>query len=222
MIKKYLKIKNEYTDAAKARGTRQLFRLQVMIDVLYALMIYKLFIFLPNPEIDNFGRSELYRVLTESYLNYTIIIIGLVLVMLYWAQNNLQFGNLERTDGKHASLAILQVFSLMLYIYLVRLDAQFPGELILMQLQSLFLAIAGFLAVGTWHYALKAGLISKDPTELEKDKMYIKLLPEPIVSILTFPLAFFGPMVWTLAWLLLIPVEYLSKVVQRKMKARKV
>jgi hypothetical protein len=29
MIKKYLKIKQEYTDAAKARGARQLFRLEV-------------------------------------------------------------------------------------------------------------------------------------------------------------------------------------------------
>ena len=221
MIKKYLKIKQEYTDAARARGTRQLIRLEVMIDVLFALMIYKLFTFMPNPEIDGFGREELYSVLTESYLNYTVIIIGLVLVILYWGMNNLQFGNLIRTDGKHATLSILQVFSLMLYIYFVRLDAQFEGEVFLMQMQSVFLALAGFLSVASWHYAIKNGLISDDPTELEKDKMYIKLMPEPIVSVLTFPLAYFGPLVWTLGWLLLIPVGYLSKVIQRKMKEKK-
>jgi uncharacterized membrane protein len=221
MIKKYIKLKQELTDASKARGTRQLFRLEVMIDVLFALMIYKLFTFMPNPEIDNFGRDDLLKVLSESYLNYTVIIIGLVLVILYWGMNNLQFGNLERTDGRHATLSILQVFTLMLYIYFVRLDAQFGGEVILMQLQSVFLALAGFFAVASWHYAIRNGLVSEAPTEIEKDKMYIKLLPEPIVSVLTFPLAWFGPLVWTLGWLLLIPVGYLSKVVQKKMKERR-
>jgi len=221
MIKKYLKIKQEYSEAAKARGARQLFRLEVLIDVLFALMIYQLFTFMPSPEVDGFGREELYQILTESYLNYTVIIIGLALVIIYWGLNNLQFGNLDRTDGKHASLSILQVFSLMLYIYFVRLEAQFSGEVFLMQLQSMFLALAGFLSVISWHYAIKNGLVSQDPTELEKDKMYIKLMPEPIVSVLTFPLAYFGPTIWTLGWLLLIPVGYLSKVIQKRMKTPK-
>jgi len=220
MIKKYLKIKQEYSDAAKSRGARQLFRLEVMIDVLFALMIYKLFTFMPSPEVDGFGREELYKVLTESYLNYSVILIGLILIIIYWSMNNLQFGNLVRTDEKHAALSILQVFSLMLYIYFVRLDAEFEGEVFLMQLQSIFLAVAGFLALASWHYAIRSGLVSDDPTELENDKMYIKLMPEPIVSVLTIPLAYFGPLVWTLGWLALIPVGYLAKVVQKKMKGR--
>jgi len=218
MIKKYLKISKELSEAAKDRGARQLMRLQILIDVLYALMIYKLFTFMPNPDIDGFGRAELYKVLTESYLNYTVIIIGLVLIILYWAMNNLMFGNLDRTDGRHATLSILQVFSLMVYLYFVRLDAQFEGEVFLMQAQSFFLALAGFLAVGSWYYALKVGLVSDAPTETEKDKMYIKLMPEAIVSVITFPLAWFGPLVWTLGWLLLIPVEMISKRIQMRMK----
>jgi len=221
MIKKYLKITKEYSDAAKARGARQLFRLQIIIDVLYALMIYKLFTLMPNPGLDDFGREELYQVLTESYLNYTVIIIGLVLVIIYWGLNNLQFGNLERSDGKHATLSILQVFSMMIYIYFVRLDAEFEGEVFLMQLQSIFLALAGFLSVASWHYALRNNLAEDSITELERDKMYLKFLPEPIVATLTIPLAIYGPLVWTLGWLLLIPVGYLSKVVQKTIKERK-
>jgi len=221
MIKKYLKIKSELTDAAKTRGARQLIRLEVMIDVLFALMIYKLFTFMPSPEVDGFGREELYQVLSESYLNYTVIVIGLMLIIIYWRMNNLQFGNLIRTNGNHASLSILQVFSLMIYIYFVRLDAQFEGEVFLMVMQSLFLALAGFLSVGSWHYAIKNALVSDDMTELENDKMYIKLMPEPIVAALTIPLAYFGPLIWTLGWLALIPVGYLAKLIQRKMKARK-
>ena len=211
MIKKILNAKNEITHALIERGEKQLFRLGVMIDVLYALMIYKLFMLMPNPEIDNFGREELYKVLTESYLNYTVIFIGLVLVILYWGMSNLQFGNLKRTDSTHSAISILQVFILMLYIYFVRLDAEFKGEVILMQSQSLFLAIAGFLSVGSWYYALKNNLVSDAPSKLEKETMYIKLLPEPVVSVLTFPLAWFGPGIWTLGWLLLIPAGWLAK-----------
>lgn len=211
MIKKMLFKKKDISDAIVERGEKQLTRLGVIMDVLFALMIYKLFTFMPNPDLDGFGREELYKTLSESYLNYTVILIGLVLVLLYWGLNNAQFGNLERTDGKHATLSILQVFSLMMYIYFVRLDAQFGGEVLLMQLQSVFLAIAGFLSVWTWHYAIKNDLVSNAPTKPEKDNLYIKLLPEPTVSLLTFPLAYFGPLVWTLGWLLLIPANWIVK-----------
>ena len=199
------------TDAIIERNEKQLLRLAVIIDVLFALMIYKLFTLMPNPEVDGFGREELYKVLTESYLNYTVIILGLVLILLYWGLNNLQFGNLDRTNGTHSTLSILQVFSLMLYIYFVRLDAQFQDEVLLMQMQSLFLALAGFLSVWSWHYAIKNDLVSDAPSKTEKDNMYIKLMPEPVVSVLTFPLALFGPVIWTLGWLLLIPVSWITK-----------
>ncbi|NOR86888.1 MAG: hypothetical protein GQ527_04715 [Bacteroidales bacterium] len=211
MIKKILQSKKEITEALIERGEKQLFRLSVIIDVLYALIIYKLFTFMPNPEIDHFGREELSKVLSESYLNYTVIFIGLVLVILYWGMSNLQFGNLKRTNSTHSTLSILQVFSLMIYIYFVRLDAQFEGEVFLMQLQSAFLAIAGFLSVWSWHYSVKNNLVSDAPTKTEKDTMYIKFLPEPVVSLLTFPLAWFGPVIWTAGWLLLIPIGWLVK-----------
>ncbi|MFK5857199.1 MAG: hypothetical protein QM503_13800 [Bacteroidota bacterium] len=211
MIKKLLTSKKEITQALVERGEKQLFRLGVIIDVLYALMIYKLFTFMPNPEIDGFGRDELYKVLTESYLNYTVIFIGLVLIILYWGMSNMQFGNLKRTNSMHSTLSILQIFTLMLYIYFVRLDAQFEGEVLLMQMQSIFLALAGFLSLWSWHYALKNNLVGDAPSKLEKETMYIKFMPEPVVSLITLPLAYFGPLVWTLGWLLLIPAGWLVK-----------
>ena len=152
--------KDEVTNAIIERGEKQLWRLSVLIDVLYALMIYKLFTLMPNPEVDGFGRDEIYEVLTESYLNYTVIFIGIVLIILYWGLSNRLFGNLKHTNGRHSTLSILQIFTLMLYIYFVRLDAEFPGETSLMVMQSIFLAIAGFLSVYSWHYALKNNLVS--------------------------------------------------------------
>ena len=208
----------DITKAVIERGEKQLWRLSVIIDVLYALMIYRLFSFMPSPEIDGFGREELFKVLTESYLNYTVVFIGIVLIILYWGLSNRLFGNLKHTNGTHATLSILQIFSLMLYIYFVKLDAQFPGETSLMVMQSIFLAIAGFLSVFSWHYALKNNLVSDAPTKKEKENMYIKLLPEPLVSVITIPLAFFGPGIWTLGWLLLIPAGWVVKKMTSNIK----
>ena len=208
----------DITKAVIERGEKQLWRLSVIIDVLYALMIYRLFSFMPSPEIDGFGREELFKVLTESYLNYTVVFIGIVLIILYWGLSNRLFGNLKHTNGTHATLSILQIFSLMLYIYFVKLDAQFSGETSLMVMQSTFLAIAGFLSVFSWHYALKNNLVSDAPTKKEKENMYIKLLPEPLVSVITIPLAFFGPGIWTLGWLLLIPAGWVVRKMTSNIK----
>jgi uncharacterized membrane protein len=206
----------EETDALIERGNKQLSRLGILIDVLFALMIYKMFTFLPRPEIDGFTRADLVEVLSTSYLNYLVMFVGFVLILIYWGQSNLQFGNLVRTDGRHAALSILQVISLMIYLYFVRLDVEFEGAVIALQLESVFLAISGFLGLWSWHYAIRNKLISDKLSKEEQSKVYLKLTPEPVVSVLSFPFAIFGPDIWTLSWLLLIPVGYIAKRLRSK------
>lgn len=211
----------DVTEAIKERGAKQLFRLAIIIDVLYALILYKLFLFLPRPEVDGFTKEDLVEVLSTSYLNYLVMFVGFVLVIIYWMQSNLQFGNLDRTDGKHATLSLLQVITLMIYLYFVRLDVELDGAIIALQMESIFLALSGVFAVWSWHYAIKNKLISEHINQDEQDQVYSKLLPEPIVSVLSFPFAAFGPDIWTLSWLLLIPVGYITKRMSKKIAAKK-
>lgn len=206
----------DITEAIEERGSKQLLRLAIIIDVLYALIIYKLFLFLPRPEVDGFTTDDLVEVLSTSYLNYLVMFVGFVLVLIYWMQSNLQFGNLERTDGKHSTLSLLQVITLMIYLYFVRLDVELDGAIIALQMESVFLALSGFLGLWSWHYAIKNKLISNTLVKDEQDKVYLKLMPEPIVSVLSFPFAAFGADIWTLSWLLLIPVGYFSKKLQQR------
>ena len=202
----------------KERGARQLTRLQVVIDVLFALLIFTLFQFLPRPELDHFTRETMVEAFANSYMNFLVIGVGIILVLIYWNQNNMQFGNLERTDGTHATISILAIFSLMLYLYFVRLDIELDGVVLALQLESVTLAMSGFLSIYSWHYAIKKGLVSDKLTRLEQDAVYLKLTPEPVVALLTFPFAYFGPDIWTLAWLLLIPVSWLLKKYRLHMK----
>jgi hypothetical protein len=184
------RFKKEITPAIIERGERQLNRIMTVIDVLYALMIFQVFLIMPRPEVDNFTASELVSVLRESYINYLVMTVGMILILLYWGQSHMIFGNLKRTDGTLSVLAILQAFFVLLYLYFVRL-------------------------------ANKRQLFSDKVSELERDKTYLKLMPEPITSVLTVPFAAFGPDIWTLSWLMMIPVSYILKRVQKSMKERK-
>ena len=215
-LSKLIKSNSELSQAEQERGFKQLLRLGTIVDVLYGLMIFRLFLLLPRPEVDHFGAEQLVEVLKTSYLNYLAMFVGIVLVIIYWHQSNIVFGNLERTDTKHSTISILQVFSLMLYIYFIRLDLEFDGPVITLRMESITLAFAGFLSVLSWYYAIKNKLVSDTLTKEEKAKTYIKLLPEPIVSLLTLPFAVFGSDIWTLAWLLLIPVSMLTKYFQKR------
>ncbi len=204
----------ELTAFEEEKGNVQLRRTGRIVDVLFALTIFNIFKFLPVPEIDGFGKEDLIQVLKDSYVNYMVMAIGIVLILLYWEINNMQFNNLKRTNPTHAILTILQVFFLMIYLYFVRLDTEFESPTITLQMQSIVLAIAGGLSVFSWIYAWKKDLLSENVTQTEYRKVFLKTIPEPIVSLLTLPLAGFGVGIWTAGWLLLIPVTYLCKKIK--------
>jgi hypothetical protein len=215
------RFKKEFTPAIIERGERQLNRIMTVIDMLYALMIFQVFLIMPRPEVDNFTASELVSVLRGSYINYLVMTVGMILILLYWGQNHLIFGNLIRSDSSLSVLAILQAFFVLLYLYFIRLDIQMGGQALVLRLESLSLAIAGGIGVWAWHSANQRNLISDKVSLLERDKTYLKLMPEPITSVLTIPFASFGPDIWTLSWLMMIPVSYILKRVRTRMKERK-
>lgn len=211
MLEKIMKRKKALTEAMLERGLRQLTRLEVLLDVIFGLMIFQIFLVLPRPELDDFGSLPLQEALANFALNYAAAGVGIILVILYWNMNNLQFGNLIRTDSRHTALSIIQVFCLMIYLYFLRLDIEFDGAMFALQMESLFLALAGFVAVLSWHYSKINNLISDSVTGNEKKLMYLSLSPEPITSALTFPFAWLGPDIWSLSWLLLFPVSWIIK-----------
>jgi uncharacterized membrane protein len=198
------------------KGARQLIRLEVIIDVLFALMIYRIFMMLPRPEIDGFTRETLMQALTDDPFRYLMMLVGMIMILIYWNQNNMQFGYLKRANAILAGLSLLQSVFLMVYLYFVRLDMEFDGAVVALEMESVFLALAGFIGVWCWHYANKKGLVTEELGKEERDNVYRKLFPEPITSVLTFPFAAFGPDIWTISWLLLFPVTWIVNWRRRK------
>ena len=109
-------------------------------------------------------------------------------------------------------MSLLQIFFLVFYLYSVRLDLVFESDVLALFMQSVSLALAGFMGVLAWIYATKhADLVSDAVSAQEAKDIKIGILAEPLAAIFTIPFAFIGPGLWNLAWLSVIVVGWFLK-----------
>lgn len=208
--------KETLSKAEMERGKGILNSLTIIINVLYALMIFQAFLILPRPDDPELEILSLGQIFSEHIMTLVTICIGLIMIIMYWIQFNKQLGNLVRSSAMHASLAILQMVCLMLYIYFLRFDMEFDGMILALQMQSVFLSLAGFIGVYNWMYARKNQLTSAQINDNEEQSMLLSILPEPIAALFSLPFAWFGATVWSISFLIIIPLGYLFKYLQRR------
>jgi uncharacterized membrane protein len=197
--------KKEKTQAQKERDERQLRRLQTLMDVVFAVLIIRIFTLLPHLTDVKSGNVDPLVIFTEGGEKFIMFIIGFILITIYWFQNNKTSGNLVSTDGKHTVLSILQLFFLLLYLYSVRLDMETHSDVLALFMQSVTLALTGFAGVAAWVYATKhTELVSEAVGPEEANELKISILSEPLAATFTIPFAFIGPGIWNLSWLSVI------------------
>lgn len=211
--------KKEPTKAQIERGVGIFNSLKIVVNVLYALMIFQTFLILPRPDDPDLQYYSLAQIYSDNIMVLAVILVGLILLITYWIQFNKQLGNLTRSSPKHAALAILQMICLMLYLYFVRFDMEFDGMTLALQMESVFLALAGFIGIYNWRYATKNNLTSDQINSDEERSMFFQLLPEPIASLFSLPFATVSPLAWTLSFLVIIPLGYFLKILGSKKKA---
>ncbi len=201
----------EPTEAEIERGKGILSSLKIVVNVIYALLLFEIFLILPRPDDPELNYRSLVEIFDEHSMNLVVILVGLILTITYWIQTNKQLGNLVRSSPIHASLAIVQMLCLMLYFYFLRFDMEFDGMTFALQMESIFLALAGFIGVYNWMYVRKNNLTSDQIDKQEERAMLFQFLPEPMASLFSLPFATFGPGVWTISFLIIIPLEYFLK-----------
>lgn len=186
------------------------------MDVVFALVLWRIFSRLPQPENMDLSRDALIEFWAATRADLELIIIGVLLVVFYWLQNNRLFGNLERTDTRHTAISLVQIFALLFFLYTNRLGIEFNGNTGSLLLQSTSLAIVGILALWGWRHARKAGLVSPDLSESERVKTQNSVSLEMYAALITIPFAFAGPTVWTLSWLIYPVGRWLYKSIKRQ------
>ena len=87
-----------------------------MVDVVYAIVIWRMFMLLPKPTAEQLSPGHIQDFLITNLGAFLVIIIGIVIVIIYWIQNNTLFGNLRSTDSRHTVLSILQLFFLLIFL----------------------------------------------------------------------------------------------------------
>ena len=189
----------------------QLRRLEILADVIFALAIVRVFVLFPRPS----PGENLAEFFADNLGTIAVVLVGFAFIIVYWLQNNAVFGVLARTDNRHTVIGIIQLITVLMFLYAVKLGVDFDGHLFAMLFESCVAALMGFLSLVNWAYATKdRRLLSDETTDEEVKKRTRHLWPEPTTAILTIPCAFLGPAVWTIAWFVLMPV------VARVVKAR--
>jgi len=191
------------------RQQRQLSRLETLMDVMFALMLFRVLAPLPLPRAEEdwvwtFG--ALGEFFMEEGSAILMAIIGVILIVVYWLQNNKLLGNLVRTNGTHVAFCIAQLVFLIFYAYGMAIAEEFDSPSA-RALQSLALAGVGFSGFLGFRYAAQdRRLLSDSMSDKDAEALKINVLPEPVAALVTIPLAFVGPWAWEFGWLIMLPL----------------
>ena len=112
--------KEKFSKAELERGKGILNSLVIIVNVLYAFLIFDLFSMLPSPEDSKLNFGTLSKGYSDHLMVLASLFIGLLMIVVYWIQFNRQLGNLVKSSPIHAALTIFQMSCLMLYLYFLR------------------------------------------------------------------------------------------------------
>lgn len=188
-------------EAQHRRETRQLRRLEILVDVVYAVVLWRIFMLIPRPDKSEWAWDSIGSFLLSAKEEFLIVVVAVAIVIIYWLQNNVLLGNLKRTDSKHTALSILQIFFLLLFLYSIRLGIAFNGSPGAKALESCMAVLMGVASSGGWSYAFKKGLLLPEVSDADARQVQHRVLAEPFTAAITIPLAFIGPILWEVAWL---------------------
>ena len=190
-------------DKAKSRReSLQLRRLARMVDVVFAIIIWRCFMLLPRPSPEQLSWEHIGSFLIDNIGGFLAVVIGIVITIIYWIQNNVLFGNLQSTNSRHTILSILQLFFLLIFLLSLRLSIDVGESILTRAFESFAAALVGIAGGWAWGYAIKNNrLLLPEVTEPYAYRLRDRILAEPITAIITIPFAFVGPILWELSWL---------------------
>jgi len=198
------------------RSILQLTRLERMMDVIFALVIWRLFTFLPTQQVGGDKWASVSEMLAAEWETFVFVLLAVVIVIIYWLQNNSLLGNLKKTDGIHTAISIFQLFFVLLFIYSIGAGIRVGSGVDSSAFESITAMMVGVMSLLGWHYAMHKGNLL-DPELSAEDAALIrqKNMAEPITAAITIPFAFVGPLAWELSWFIYPFIKYLFSQVKK-------
>ena len=192
------------------RSILQLNRLERIMDVVFALVIWRLFTFLPTQAVDEGKWSSVIEMLMAEWLIFAFVLLAVVIMCIYWLQNNSLLGNLKNTDTIHTVISIFQLFFVLLFLYSIGAGVRIGDGMDSRAFESITAMMVGVMSLLAWYYAMHKGDLL-DPELSVEEAVHIrqKNMAEPITAAITIPFAFVGPVAWELSWFIYPFIKYL-------------
>jgi uncharacterized membrane protein len=173
------------------------------MDIVFGLVIWRIFTVLPRPSMDNPEWDNVAEMLASEWAGFVVPVLAILIVTVYWLQNNAMFSKLKATDSVHTGISIFQMFFILFYLYALRLGIEVGSEADTRVLESCAATLVGATAfLGWWYASTRADLVSDEITPEEAAKFRESNLAEPLTALLTIPAAFIGPGAWEMSWFL--------------------
>jgi uncharacterized membrane protein len=187
-------------DSKEKKSILQLSRLETLSDVVYALVLWRLFTLFPSPAQEDWGRETIGGFFMDELPAFVAVAIGLAFTIIYWLQSNALLGDLERTDGRHTVLSVVQIFLLLVFLKVVGLSVALEPSAGVRAMEGLAAASVGIAGAWAWSYAIKdRRLLSPDVSDADALAMRDRITAEPLTALFTLLFAFF-PILWELSW----------------------
>ena len=181
---------------------RSLRRLEVFLDVLYALIVFRMLAYLPSPnDMTWVGKplGLLGRLIHERRELWRPV-MGIGLTVICWTLNNKRLNQLKLTDGLHTLINLVQMAFVCLFLYFAIADPMLAGGTSSRALQCASLALAGITGEWAWAHARRNGLVDARVPVKQLDAVARRGRTETATAVLNMPLAWVGTITWTLGW----------------------
>ena len=196
---------------------KQLLRLERLTDLVYALVIWRIFMLLPRPNFDNPEWDTVMDMLISNWPDFVVPLLSILIVIVFWLQSNSLLSRLKATNPIHTGISIFQVFFVLFYLYALGLGIGVGSAADTRVLESSAAVLIGAIAyLGWWYASGKAALLSENVSDEEAREVAQANFAEPITALLTIPAAFIGPWAWEVSWFL---YPFLKWFFGRRLKA---
>jgi hypothetical protein len=142
----------------------QLKSLGTFLDVVFALMFFRIVEFLPPFQDRNWVQLPhgIWSLLVSQPANLTRVVFGLLITIYYWLRMNALLSALARSNGGVTTLSIASLSFVCLFMYALVADPTYVGGVPTLLLQSASLAVASLLGFFALRYAIHANLVRAD------------------------------------------------------------
>ena len=180
-------------------GALRLTRLERLTDVVYAIVLWRLFAMIPQPGRDGWKWDDISSFAASEWPIFLLCAIGLIFTIMYWLQTHTLLGKLARSDARHSILSILQIFFLFTFLYAIRSGIALGASPSMRAFESITAAAVGFSGGFAWAHAVKKDLLHSSVTKAEAIELRYRFLAEPITALVTLFFVF-TPILWELSW----------------------